>query len=664
MTEPTERVGSHRTRVAAAWRCGGFPAPHLGGRSRASTPIEIDGRYARHHRTPAPGDPHHRTLSKHSRQPAGRHSAPAPELAHRPPAPARTARTGSPPARRTRSAPLAARTDPAWAIAQSRNGQGRSKRRSSGCSKRFRRATSQARDRARSAGAHSRGRAFHAPRSAATVSRAGHPEEIFMIPSEPLDDRSFDSAARSRGHRQRPRAGTRRARPRTSTGSVCLASTALRSLPACSIAEHGGTFALCPVCDAPETSMEYVTNTNVLRTEVRCPDGRFDIFDYAPRIPMGLVDGRANRDSPADRAPRGRPARPRGLRSAARLRAHAAAARSGRGRPRHRRRPARDALAHERAGGVHREWTSRYALTARSISSSAAAIRRRSTRWPRCSGRWISRLPDGARGSKPARCRRLPTRTSCGPRSASSCTRSRRRARSSPRRRPASRRRSARSARGTTATAGSAMPRSSSKRSGGSSHLAEGEAFVSFLRDVAEAGPLQPVYGIGGERELHRAASRTLVGIRRRPGADWECRLPAASARSDGRDDSLPGNDRLGSARGASKIRRRSCGWSSRLVGEAQLAAGTDDTGLWEYRTMPGRYTFSQALCWVAASRGARLARRFGNHEQADAWDAWSAPFRDELLARAFNAEIGLLHPGARWPATRTRRTCCCRRSV
>ena len=34
------------------------------------------------------------------------------------------------------------------------------------------------------------------------------------------------------------------------------------------------------------------------------------------------------------------------------------------------------------------------------------------------------------------------------------------------------------------------------------SHFAEGEAFVRFLRDVADAGPLQPLYGIGGERNL------------------------------------------------------------------------------------------------------------------------------------------------------------------
>ncbi|MGH7271211.1 MAG: glycoside hydrolase family 15 protein, partial [Polyangiaceae bacterium] len=34
-------------------------------------------------------------------------------------------------------------------------------------------------------------------------------------------------------------------------------------------------------------------------------------------------------------------------------------------------------------------------------------------------------------------------------------------------------------------------------------HLNEGEQFLNFLRDVAESGPLQPLYGIDGERDLH-----------------------------------------------------------------------------------------------------------------------------------------------------------------
>src|SRR3954471_22496311 len=52
--------------------------------------------------------------------------------------------------------------------------------------------------------------------------------------------------------------------------------------------EKGGTFAILPAGGEFTTRMEYVTNTNVLRTDVTCADGRFEVFDYAPRIPAGL----------------------------------------------------------------------------------------------------------------------------------------------------------------------------------------------------------------------------------------------------------------------------------------------------------------------------------------------------------------------------------------
>ena len=50
--------------------------------------------------------------------------------------------------------------------------------------------------------------------------------------------------------------------------------------------EKGGTFAF--VADGMRTRMAYARNTNVLRTEVEVPDGRFEIYDFAPRIPLGL----------------------------------------------------------------------------------------------------------------------------------------------------------------------------------------------------------------------------------------------------------------------------------------------------------------------------------------------------------------------------------------
>ena len=44
------------------------------------------------------------------------------------------------------------------------------------------------------------------------------------------------------------------------------------------------------------------------------------------------------------------------------------------------------------------------------------------------------------------------------------------------------------------------------------SHLAEGEAFVRFLREMADSGPLQPIYGITGKRNLDEEILPSLRG--------------------------------------------------------------------------------------------------------------------------------------------------------
>jgi GH15 family glucan-1,4-alpha-glucosidase len=43
----------------------------------------------------------------------------------------------------------------------------------------------------------------------------------------------------------------------------------------------------------------------------------------------------------------------------------------------------------------------------------------------------------------------------------------------------------------------------------------------------------------------------------------------------------------------------------------------------------------------VAASRGARLARRLGAGEQASAWSAWADVEQTRILDRAYNADLG-----------------------
>ena len=51
--------------------------------------------------------------------------------------------------------------------------------------------------------------------------------------------------------------------------------------------ERGGTWSFKPV-EQWRAISSYVRNTNVLRTEVEASDGRFEIYDFAPRLMQGL----------------------------------------------------------------------------------------------------------------------------------------------------------------------------------------------------------------------------------------------------------------------------------------------------------------------------------------------------------------------------------------
>ncbi len=404
-------------------------------------------------------------------------------------------------------------------------------------------------------------------------------------------------------------------------------------------ADRGGTFALCPVCDAPETSMAYVTNTNVLRTEVRCPDGRFDIFDYAPRIPTGItVDAPIEIHRlivPREGAPRVRVVfdpRP----DYGRIRPHLIPVEGGLdiGDGAHGIHLRTNVpVAYIENGQAVRIDGPKYLVLSYgrppqidSVASVQRALDLTIAGWRA----WVKTcaLPSFADTHvlRSALCLKLHAFTETGAIIASATT-------------------SIPEALGTERTwdyrycwlRDAAFVVEALRRL---SHLAEGEAFVSFLRDVAEEGPLQPVYGVGGERELPEQHLDHLSGFAGAP-------VRIGNAAYQQRQHDLMGEMILCLETIASDPRvvvedpEAIMRLVVRLVGEAQKAAGTDDTGLWEYRTMPARYTFSQTLCWVAASRGARLARRFGNPAQAEEWDAWSAPFREDVLARAFNAELG-----------------------
>jgi GH15 family glucan-1,4-alpha-glucosidase len=172
-------------------------------------------------------------------------------------------------------------------------------------------------------------------------------------------------------------------------------------------------------------------------------------------------------------------------------------------------------------------------------------------------------------------------------------------------------------------------------------HLNEGEQFLNFLRDVAESGPLQPLYGIDGERNLDEVMLSHLEGF----GGNGFVRVGNSAA--DQRQNDLMGElvlcleTLLTDPRIVDEDSGRFTPLLQRLVEEAIAAAPTSDTSIWEFRSLHSIYTFSRAMCWVAIDRGVSLARRMGRGDLADRWAPVADRERDETLRRGFSEKRG-----------------------
>jgi GH15 family glucan-1,4-alpha-glucosidase len=172
-------------------------------------------------------------------------------------------------------------------------------------------------------------------------------------------------------------------------------------------------------------------------------------------------------------------------------------------------------------------------------------------------------------------------------------------------------------------------------------HLNEGELFLNFLRDVAESGPLQPLYGIDGERNLREERLTHLAGF---GNSGW---VRIGNAASEQKQNDLMGElvlcleTLLTDPRIVDEDSGRFTPLIQRLVEESIEAAPTPDTSIWEFRSLQNVYTFSRAMCWVAIDRGASLARRMGRDDLADRWAPIAAREREEVLRRGYNEQLG-----------------------
>ncbi|MCE9600311.1 MAG: DUF5911 domain-containing protein [Spirochaetia bacterium] len=173
------------------------------------------------------------------------------------------------------------------------------------------------------------------------------------------------------------------------------------------------------------------------------------------------------------------------------------------------------------------------------------------------------------------------------------------------------------------------------------SHLSEGEEFIRYLRNVAESGPLQPLYAIDGATKLHEEFLPHLAGyksngfvrvgnaayLQKQNDLMGEIILCLETFVTDPRIVFEDGNDLFRLV--------------ERLVNQAIESAPEHDTGIWEFRSMLRPYSFSRAMCWAAVQRGALLARRLGKMDHAARWQAIADAEREIVLERAYNKKLG-----------------------
>ena len=158
----------------------------------------------------------------------------------------------------------------------------------------------------------------------------------------------------------------------------------------------------------------------------------------------------------------------------------------------------------------------------------------------------------------------------------------------------------------------------------------EANDFLYFVFDAAGDGELQIMYGVGGEREL---TERTLDHLHGYEGARpvrigngaynqrqhdmWGALLDSVYLHTKSRDH----------------LDERVWPILVKQVEEALLHWREPDRGIWEVRGEPRHFTSSKVMCWVAADRGARLARLREETDLAERWQAGADEIHADILA-------------------------------
>ncbi|TZF89995.1 glycoside hydrolase family 15 protein [Lysobacter lacus] len=163
--------------------------------------------------------------------------------------------------------------------------------------------------------------------------------------------------------------------------------------------------------------------------------------------------------------------------------------------------------------------------------------------------------------------------------------------------------------------------------------------YVSNL--IPEDGHLQPLYGIGMERELHEEEVPTLAGYRgmgpvRRGNLAWVQPQHDVYGSVVLASTQLFFDRRLNLPGGTTHFNRL-----ERLGERAFALFEQPDAGLWEFRGRVEVHTYSAVMCWAACDRLAKIAGQLRLHERADFWQERATRMHARISELAFDPQRG-----------------------
>ena len=176
----------------------------------------------------------------------------------------------------------------------------------------------------------------------------------------------------------------------------------------------------------------------------------------------------------------------------------------------------------------------------------------------------------------------------------------------------------------------------------GLSEVATMEEYLRWLGNVVVAergGHIQPLYGIGLERELPENILPHLAGYR----GMGPVRIGNQAYEHFQHD--VYGNIVLGAAQAFHDQRllhRPGLAEFARLekVGEQAVRVyGQPDAGMWELRSRARVHTSSALMSWAACDRLAKIATALNQPQRSEYWHGHARRMRDEILQRAWSQE-------------------------